>query len=117
MRSSIIGNSYTAPIIDRHLELGTWQHVILIDFDKVSSSNLNRQLLYNLSSVGNLKIDEAKKYALSINEDVDITLINLKVDEDNIKELEDEKKIIFEICLSLLLLYKQDIYKEEMYYV
>ena len=33
LRSSIIGNSYTVPIIDRHLELGTWQQVILVDFD------------------------------------------------------------------------------------
>lgn len=33
LRSSLIGNSYTVPIIDRKLELGTWQQVILIDFD------------------------------------------------------------------------------------
>lgn len=33
LRSSLIGNSYTVPVIDRHLELGTWQQVILVDFD------------------------------------------------------------------------------------
>ena len=32
-------------------------HFVLVDFDKVSLSNLNRQLLYNLSSVDKLKID------------------------------------------------------------
>ena len=35
--------------------------IILIDYDKVDYSNLNRQILFNLDSVGKLKIDAAKE--------------------------------------------------------
>lgn len=33
IRASIIGNSVNIPIIDGELLLGTWQNIILIDFD------------------------------------------------------------------------------------
>lgn len=66
-------------------------HFVLIDFDKVSISNLNRQLLYDLSSINKNKVDMAKQYALSINPDVDIKIINAKIDETNINMLDDFK--------------------------
>lgn len=33
VRASIIGNSTTVPLIDGALQLGTWQQIVLIDFD------------------------------------------------------------------------------------
>lgn len=33
IRASIVGNSMNVPIIDGHLQLGTWQQIVLIDFD------------------------------------------------------------------------------------
>ena len=33
VRASIIGNSTTIPLIDGALQLGTWQQIVLIDFD------------------------------------------------------------------------------------
>lgn len=51
----------------------------IVDFDTVDSSNLNRQLLFTSQSVGKLKTDEAKQRALSINEEVNVQEINLKV--------------------------------------
>lgn len=33
VRSALLGPSLTVPIIDGHLILGTWQQIILIDFD------------------------------------------------------------------------------------
>ena len=33
LRSSLIGTSFTVPVIDGRLVLGTWQQIILIDFD------------------------------------------------------------------------------------
>lgn len=33
IRASIIGNSTNIPILDGHLQLGTWQQIVLIDFD------------------------------------------------------------------------------------
>ena len=33
VRASLLGPSLTVPIIDRRMTLGTWQQVVLIDFD------------------------------------------------------------------------------------
>jgi len=33
LRSSFIGPSLTVPIVDGRLQLGTWQQIILVDFD------------------------------------------------------------------------------------
>jgi secondary thiamine-phosphate synthase enzyme len=33
LRASFIGPSLTVPVIDGRLKLGTWQQIVLIDFD------------------------------------------------------------------------------------
>jgi secondary thiamine-phosphate synthase enzyme len=33
VRSALVGGSFTVPVIDGHLALGTWQQVVLLDFD------------------------------------------------------------------------------------
>ena len=33
LRSTIIGTSFTVPVINGQLQLGTWQQIILLDFD------------------------------------------------------------------------------------
>lgn len=40
----------------------------LVDFDKVDSSNLNRQLMANKSNIGNIKVDELKKHLEEISD-------------------------------------------------
>ena len=58
-----------------------FQHFILVDFDKVDSSNLNRQILYVYEDIGKGKVEVAKKRILSINPDTDIKVYNLKAQE------------------------------------
>ncbi len=50
------------------------RHFILIDFDAVSVHNLNRQFVYNQSSVGKLKISECRDYIAGINPNADAGL-------------------------------------------
>jgi secondary thiamine-phosphate synthase enzyme len=33
VRASLLGPSVTIPFVDRALQLGTWQQIVLIDFD------------------------------------------------------------------------------------
>lgn len=33
IRSALMGNSINIPVIDNHLYLGTWQQIVLLDFD------------------------------------------------------------------------------------
>ena len=58
-----------------------FQHFLLIDFDKVDPSNLNRQILYVYEDIGKAKVDIAKKRMLSINPDIDIKVYNLKAQQ------------------------------------
>ena len=58
-----------------------FQHFILVDFDKVDSSNLNRQILYVYEDIGKTKVEVAKKRILSINPDADIKVYDLKAQE------------------------------------
>lgn len=54
---------------------------VIADFDRVSISNINRQILYTLNDIDKLKVDVAIKKALAINPDVKIVTINDKIDE------------------------------------
>ncbi|MCD8209346.1 MAG: ThiF family adenylyltransferase [Coprobacillus sp.] len=64
-------------------------HFHLIDFDKVEVSNLNRQILYDASNIGEVKVDVAKRRALSINPDAEIKTSAMRIDKDNIDSLLD----------------------------
>ena len=53
---------------------------LLIDFDKVSYSNLNRQILYTANDVNKDKVEVAKKRLLEINCDSHIAILNKRID-------------------------------------
>lgn len=47
VRASIVGNSTTVPLIDGALQLGTWQQIVLIDFDnKPRTRNVYVQIIH-----------------------------------------------------------------------
>ena len=58
-----------------------FQHFLIIDFDKVDATNLNRQILYTSRDVGRNKTEAAKERILSINPDADIKAFNVKAQE------------------------------------
>ncbi len=62
-------------------------NLILMDYDKIDISNLNRQIITNNSNIGLLKTEEAKKRILSINPDCNITIINSFLDKENVNIL------------------------------
>ena len=58
-----------------------FQHFLIVDFDKVDITNLNRQILYTSRDVGRNKVEAAKERILSINPDADIKEFNLKAQD------------------------------------
>ena len=52
----------------------------LIDFDKIDSSNLNRQLMTNKNNVGKVKVEELKKHLEEIS-DCKIEIENIFIDD------------------------------------
>ena len=58
------------------------QHLTLVDFDTVSESNLNRQVVATAANIGAPKVEEMKQRLLAIMPDADITAIHQKYDEE-----------------------------------
>lgn len=57
-------------------------HLILIDFDKVEETNINRQLFALESTVGKLKVDVAKARIKDISPDITVEALNVFFDKD-----------------------------------
>ena len=58
-----------------------FQHFIIIDFDKIDASNLNRQILYTSKDIGRDKVEAARERLLAINPDVDVKVFKGKAQE------------------------------------
>ena len=58
-----------------------FKHFLIVDFDKVDPSNLNRQILYTAKDIGRNKTEAAKERILSINPEADIKEFNMKAQD------------------------------------
>ena len=58
-----------------------FKHFLIVDFDKVDPSNLNRQILYTAKDIGRNKTEAAKERILSINPEADIKECNMKAQD------------------------------------
>ena len=65
--------------------------LILVDYDKVDLTNINRQIIALDSTIGYFKVDVLEKRVKDINNNCNIIKINKFVDVDNIEELFDNK--------------------------
>ena len=63
------------------------KNFILIDFDQVEITNLNRQILYTSNDLGRQKVDVAKEYALKISQDLNILTLNYRISDDFEKQI------------------------------
>lgn len=60
---------------------------ILVDYDKVDITNLNRQIISSISNISKYKTDEAERRILSINSNCRVIKLRIKLDVDNMDEL------------------------------
>lgn len=77
-------------------------NIILIDFDKIDESNLNRQIITNQKNIGKYKTDIMKERILSINPECKVSLHNLFLDKDTIGILDNYRiDYIVDACDSV----------------
>ena len=77
-------------------------NLILIDFDKVDESNLNRQIITNQKNIGLYKVDVAKERILAINPDCNVIINKIFLDKSNTKILDNYKiDYIVDACDSV----------------
>lgn len=61
--------------------------LIIVDYDTVSESNINRQIIATVDTIGKNKVEVMKDRLLSINPDITVDAKNILANEDNIDEL------------------------------
>ena len=66
----------------------------VIDYDKISLSNIHRQTLYSSKDVGKYKVKVIKKKLNLINKEVKINIYNLKANEKNLEKIINKYDII-----------------------
>lgn len=86
------------------------ENIIIVDYDKIDITNLNRQLITTQKNIGNLKTEEMEKYILSINNKCNITKLNIKLDLSNIDILFGHKfDYLIDCCDTIIV--KQELIK------
>lgn len=63
------------------------ENIIIVDYDKVDITNLNRQIISLQDNIGMYKTDVIKSRINNINPSCKVTIINKKLDEENLIEL------------------------------
>ena len=59
----------------------------LVDFDKVSSSNINRQVVANSKTIGRSKVEVLKEILLKINPNLQCEIVDEKLTSDNVEKI------------------------------
>jgi len=65
----------------------TGVNLVLIDFDEVDLSNLQRQSLFDESDVGRNKVEVAEERLKKVNSEIKIKVVNEKLSEENLDNL------------------------------
>lgn len=78
-----------------------FQNITIIDRDVVEITNLNRQLVADLDTIGKSKVSVAEDKANIINKDIKIMAKNENLTIDNINELDKDFDFILDACDTL----------------
>ena len=73
-----------------------FKNFYLIDKDKVDPTNLNRQILYKENDIGVSKVDAAKKHALEINKEANITVYDTDINSFDLDNLDKDINFIID---------------------
>lgn len=90
------------------------ENITIIDYDRVESSNLNRQIISNLNNIGKLKVDAAKERYTNINDKLNLKTMSMFLDKDNIDSINicqfdyvvdacdsiETKALLMSVCIS-----------------
>ncbi len=81
-----------------YLAAGGVGKLVIVDYDIVETSNLQRQIIHVDSAIGNNKVDSAKKTIETLNPHCNVEAINYQVDGDELKSLIASVDIVLDCC-------------------
>ena len=78
------------------------ENITIVDFDKVESSNLNRQIISSLTNIGKLKVEVAKERYYNINNKLNLKCLPIFLNKDNINKINiEEYDYVVDACDSV----------------
>ena len=69
-------------------------HLGVLDFDVVDFSNLQRQIIHSEETIGELKVESAKKRLLELNSDIKVTTYNVMINSENAMDIIKDYDIV-----------------------
>ena len=73
----------------------------IVDFDTISSSNINRQIVACIDTIGRKKVEVLKEMLLSINSKVQVEAIDERINIDNVASIINETDIVIDAIDSV----------------
>lgn len=101
-----------SPVIQYIVSAGIG-HIGIVDNDTVSIGNLHRQLLYNHTQTGRLKVVCAKEYAERLNPRCTVTTYPFRLTDDNARELFNDYDMVVDCSDNLSTRYVIDKYTKQ----
>jgi adenylyltransferase/sulfurtransferase len=83
-RVLIIGLGGLGSPVSMYLASAGVGQLVLVDFDKVDISNLQRQIVHTTKDIGRAKIDSAKEHLRAINPEISIECIDHALEDDEL---------------------------------
>lgn len=77
------------------------KNIGIIDFDKISESNLNRQIIFNQKDIGKKKVNCVKEFFKKFNKNTKITTYNTKLSNKNCLNIFKNYEIILDCSDNL----------------
>ena len=92
----IIGCGGLGTSVAQYLAMTGVGKMVLIDFDKIEMSNLNRQLSFLEKDIGKNKAEVLKKNVEKINPELDVVIFKKKLNSKNIHSFIDNSKFVID---------------------
>ncbi|MCW9023492.1 MAG: molybdopterin-synthase adenylyltransferase MoeB [Gammaproteobacteria bacterium] len=92
----IIGLGGLGAPVSMYLAAAGVGHLILVDFDKVELTNLQRQIVHTTDDIDRPKVESARDNLHLLNPEIKITTINKKLDDNELLEQIKQVDIVIE---------------------
>ena len=83
-RTLIIGMGGLGSPVAMYLAAAGVGHLVISDYDRVDTSNLQRQIVHTHSNIGELKAASARETLLRINPTIEVTVFDYELDTDEL---------------------------------
>ena len=70
--------------------------ITIVDDDTVQLSNLQRQIIHQTDTIGQLKVDSAKKQMLALNPGIKINALSTRINKDNANQLINQVDVVID---------------------